>query len=193
MAAAGGFKGQLGSKKGRRKNLGFVRRGRTNLGSKQWVLGMESKKVEGRMDLVEEKMVEVRGELQREMGSVCSELQCLGPLEKNMGVLLEKMGILDRVDRALQRMEGSEHPSLDSGKARAQEVQIQQPFPQTLDARGSIGLEGGFEVMSTPRHSIENQVASDRLIEDPSQETTTEVPPGKKREEESFRSEGWGR
>ena len=127
------------------------------------------------------------------MGYVCSELQRLSLLEKNMGVLLEKMGILDLVDRALQRMEGPEHPNLDSGKARAQEVQIQQPFPQTLDAGGSIGLEGGFEVMSASRHSTENQVASDRLVEDPSRETTTEVPLGKKREEESFRSEDWGR
>ena len=50
------------------------------------------------------------GGLQREMGSVCSELQRLGPLKKNMGVLLEKMGILDQVDRALQKMKDRNIP-----------------------------------------------------------------------------------
>ena len=44
---------------------------------------------------------EVQGELQREMGLVRSDLQHLGPLEKNMGVLLEKMEILDQVKQSL--------------------------------------------------------------------------------------------
>ena len=37
---------------------------------------MAAKKMEGRMDLMEEKMVEVQGELHREMGSVCGMASC---------------------------------------------------------------------------------------------------------------------
>ena len=36
---------------------------------------MATKKMKGRLDLLEEKTVEVQGELQREMGSVRSDLQ----------------------------------------------------------------------------------------------------------------------
>ena len=54
--------------------------------------------MEGRMDTMEEKMEKVHGELQRGVSSVRSELQRLGPLEKNVGAVLEKMEILDRVD-----------------------------------------------------------------------------------------------
>ena len=38
------------------------------------------------------------------MASIRSDLQRLGPLEKNMGVLLEKMEILDRVEQSLEKM-----------------------------------------------------------------------------------------
>ena len=41
---------------------------------------MAAKKVEGRVEHIKKKMAEVQGELQREIGSVCSELQRLGPL-----------------------------------------------------------------------------------------------------------------
>ena len=68
------------------------------------------------MEQIEEKMVEVHSELQWEIGFVRSDLQRLGPLEKGLGVLLEKVSILDRVDKALQRIEGSELPSPDQGK-----------------------------------------------------------------------------
>ena len=77
------------------------------------------KKMKGRMDPMEKKMAEVHGELQREVSSVRSELQRLGPLEKNVGAVLEKMEILDRVDRALQRMEDSGRPSWYQGKEGA--------------------------------------------------------------------------
>ena len=68
--------------------------------------------MEGRTNMMEAKMAEVQGELQREIGSVGSEFQRLGSLEKNVGMLLEKMEILDMVDLALQRMV-SGHPSWD--------------------------------------------------------------------------------
>ena len=79
----------------------FCKKGLYQFGIKAVGLGMAAKKMEGRTDLMEEKMAEVQGELHKEMGSVCGELQRLGPLEKNLGVLIEKIGILDRVDLAL--------------------------------------------------------------------------------------------
>ena len=86
-----------------RKNLGLllVKSGCTNLGLELSVLGMAEKRMEGRMDSMEEKMTEVQGEVQRKIGAVHNELQRLGSLERNVGTLLEKMEILDRVDCAL--------------------------------------------------------------------------------------------
>ena len=68
--------------------------------------------MEGRTNMMEAKMVEVQGELQCQIGSVGSEFHRLGSLEKNVGMLLEKMEILDMVDLALHRMV-SGHPSWD--------------------------------------------------------------------------------
>ena len=73
----------------------------TKTGIRAWALGMATKKVEGRMEQIEEKLTEVQGELQHEIGSVRSDLQRLRPLERGLEVLLEKMSIIDRVDRAL--------------------------------------------------------------------------------------------
>ena len=72
---------------------------------------MATKKVEGRMEQIKEKLAEVQGELQREIGSVHSDLQRLGPLERGLEVLLEKMSILDQVDRALQKMGRARFPA----------------------------------------------------------------------------------
>ena len=71
---------------------------------------------------MEEKMTEVQGEVQHEIGAVCNELQRLGSLEKDVGTLLEKMEILDRVDRALQNMGESKHPSLSQGKLASRDT-----------------------------------------------------------------------
>ena len=77
---------------------------------------MATKKVEGRMEQIKEKMDEVQSELQREIGYARGELQGLGPLERGLGVLLEKMSILDKVDRTLQCTEEPERPNPDRGK-----------------------------------------------------------------------------
>ena len=67
-------------------------------------------------------------------------MQRLHSLERNMGTLLEKMEILDKVDRALQRMGESEHPSLNQGKMAAGDTMIQQPQSHALDSSGISGL-----------------------------------------------------
>ena len=46
-------------------------------------------------------MTEVQGEVLREIGAIHNKLQCLGSLERDVGTLLEKMEILDKVDRTL--------------------------------------------------------------------------------------------
>ena len=53
-----------------------------NLVLERQLQGMAAKKTKGRLDLLEEKMVEVQGELQREMGSIRNDLQRLGPWKK---------------------------------------------------------------------------------------------------------------
>ena len=89
--------------------------------------------MEGRLDLLEEKMAEVQGELQCEMSSVRSDLQRLVSLEKNMGVLLEKMEILDWVEQSLLKMGKKGYLNWDQGKGISQETQIHKPFSHTID------------------------------------------------------------
>ena len=108
------------------------------------------KKMEGRMDMMEEKMA-VHGELQRKVSFVHSELQRLGPLEKNVGAVLEKMEILYRVDRALQRMGDSSRPSWDRGKEGARETVTQQPISHVLESIGASDSCSGFVVVSTKK------------------------------------------
>ena len=59
-----------------RKNLGLllVKSGCTNLVSEPSILGMAAKRMEGRMNSMEEKMTEVQGEVQCEIGAVRNEL-----------------------------------------------------------------------------------------------------------------------
>ena len=100
------------------------------------------------MELMEEKKVEAQGELQREIGSVRNELKCLRPLENNLEVLLEKMEILDKVDRAMQRMGESGHPNCDRGKERGRETVVQQPTSHILESSGVSSMGVGFEAFS---------------------------------------------
>ena len=122
-----------------RKNLGLllVKSGCTNLISDSFVLGMAAKRMERRMDSMEEKMIEVQGEVQPEIGAICNELQCLGSLERDVGTLLEKMEILDRVDHALQKMGESKHPSLSRGKLASRDTPILHSTSHALDPSGT--------------------------------------------------------
>ena len=70
-------------------------------------------------------------------------------MEKGLGVLLEKVSILDRVDKALQRMEGSELPSPDQGK----KVQHDQTQPPTMDSSGVFCVGSGSEAILSPKNS----------------------------------------
>ena len=74
---------------GDRKNLGLLlaKSSCTNLVSEPSVLGMVAKRMEGRMDSMEEKITEVQGEVQCEIGAVRNELQRLGSLERDVGTL----------------------------------------------------------------------------------------------------------
>ena len=145
------------------------------------------------MDLLEERMGEVQGELQCEMGSVCSELQHLGPLEKNVGVLLEKNEILDRVERALQRMEGYGGMSGDKGKEVTRETVTQQPISNILEASGTSGFGKGLEAISVPRNSAEHRTKESHGEAEPLWDRPTETTPVMRRDEDSPRFETWGR
>ena len=71
-------------------------------------------------------------------------------MERGLGVLLEKMMVLDRVERALQRVEETEHPNLDRGKEAACDTQIPHP---TGDLSGVFRGGGGFKATSAPKNS----------------------------------------
>ena len=134
--------------------------------------------MEGRLDLLEEKMVEVQGELQHEMGSVRSDLQRLGPLEKNMGVLLEKM--LDWVEQSLQKMGEKGNLNWDRGKGISQEIQIHQPFSHTIDSSDISGLGEGLKAASASKDSTLKISRGIHLGSETLKETTTETTLGLK-------------
>ena len=133
---------------------------------------------------MEEKMTEVQEEVQREIGAVRNELQCLGSLERDAGTLLEKMEILNRVDRALQKMRESEHPSLSRGKLASRDTPILPSTSHALDPSGTNGLGEKGEAALYLKGSLETQGV------DPKgeylKEATTKRMPVAKREDEPF-------
>ena len=59
------------------------------------------------------------------------------------------MSILDKVDRALQRIEELECPNPDRGKEAVRDTQIPHP---TGDSSGVSGGGGGSEAISSPKN-----------------------------------------
>ncbi|EXB66634.1 hypothetical protein L484_024931 [Morus notabilis] len=43
--------------------------------------------------------------MKEQVGSLCSDIQRLGPMEQHLAMVMDKLSILDRVDKALQRLE----------------------------------------------------------------------------------------
>ena len=87
-------------------------------------------------------------------------------------MLIEKMGILDRVDRALQKLEESKHPNWDRGKGVACDVQT-----QILDLGGISELGGGSEATSAQKSSLGNLSPGTHLGEESPNGIATEVAP----------------
>ena len=120
--------------------------------------------------------------MQREIRAVCNKLQRLDSLERDVGTLLEKMEILDRVSRALQKMGESEHPSLSQGKLASRDTPILHSTSHALDPSGigSLGEEG--EAASNLKDSLETREVDPKR--DSLKEATTERMPMAKREDE---------
>ena len=68
---------------------------------------MATKKMEGRIEVIEEQMIGVHGE----MMSIKGNLQRLGPLE----VKLEKLSMLERMEKMLQKWENLKKGSYPEG------------------------------------------------------------------------------
>ena len=64
-------------------------------------------------------------------------------MEKVLGVLLERVWLLDRVDKPLQILEGSDYPSPDRGKEKVQHGQTEPP---TMDTSGVFCVGRTIEV-----------------------------------------------
>ncbi|GMN53811.1 hypothetical protein TIFTF001_022938 [Ficus carica] len=119
---------------------------------------MAAKKMEVRMNLVEERVAEMRGEVQREMESVRSESQCLVLLEKSVKTLFSRMMVLDRMERWLQKVEESDLRGSSSGVKAAPSGQANLDrgkgvVPETADSPTPVILgvatTVGFEPMTT--------------------------------------------
>ena len=70
------------------------------------------KKMEGRIETMEEQIVGVHGE----MTLIKGELQRLSLLEVKVDSMLEKLSLLDRMEKVLQRCENSEGASSSKEK-----------------------------------------------------------------------------
>ena len=69
------------------------------------VLGlMATKKLGGRIEVMEEKISDVHGE----MASMKGDLQRLGPLEEKVNSMLKKLSLLERMEQMLQKLENLE-------------------------------------------------------------------------------------
>lgn len=108
---------------------------------------MAAKKMEGRLDTVEEEVAEVRGKVQKKMESVRSELQCLVPLEKSVEMLLGRMLVLDHMDRWLQKVKGSDPSGSSSG------VIVTPSVPKVLASSVPEVLDRGNGVVPTASNS----------------------------------------
>ena len=106
-----------------------------------------------------------------------------------MGTLLEKMEILDRVGRALQKMGESEHTSLSRGKLASRDTLILHSTSHALDPSGTGSL--GEEGETASKGSLETRGVDPKW--DSLKEVTTERMLVAKREDEQFRAESWGR
>ena len=73
---------------------------------------MATKKMEGRIKGVEEQIAGVHGE----MSSIKGDLQRLGPLEVKVDSMLEKLSLLERMEKMLQKWENSEKGSSSEEK-----------------------------------------------------------------------------
>ena len=69
------------------------------------VLGlMATKKLDGRIEVMKEKMSDVHGE----MASMKGDLQILGPPEEKVDSMLKKLSLLERMEQMLQKLENLE-------------------------------------------------------------------------------------
>ena len=73
---------------------------------------MATKKMEGRIETMEEQIVGVHGE----MNAVKGEWQRLGPLELKVDSMLEKLSLINKMEKVLQRWENSERASSSEEK-----------------------------------------------------------------------------
>ena len=73
---------------------------------------MATKKMKGRIKGVEEQIAGVHGE----MSSIKGDLQRLGPLEVKVDSMLEKLLLLERMEKMLQKSENSERGSSSEEK-----------------------------------------------------------------------------
>ena len=73
---------------------------------------MASKKIEGHVETVEEQLVGVHGE----MAAVKADLQRLGPLEVKVDSMLEKISILDRLEKMVLRWEDPKRITISKQK-----------------------------------------------------------------------------
>ena len=65
---------------------------------------MATKKLDGRIEVMEEKMSNVHGE----MASMKGDLQRLGPLEEKVDSMLKKLSLRERMEQMLHKLENLE-------------------------------------------------------------------------------------
>ena len=86
---------------------------------------MATKKMEGRIETMEEHIAEVHGE----MNAVKGELQRLGPLEVKVDSMLDILSLIDRMEKPRRCYKGGKIPK---GLFHRRRRRIRTPAPKTL-------------------------------------------------------------
>ena len=108
------------------------------------VLGlMATKKLDGRIEVMEEKMSDVHGEI----ASMKGDLQRLGPLEEKVDSMLKKLSLLERMEQMLQKLENLEKGAPPENKKEKGPI-LEGPKSELETARPE---ESSIGVGSTPR------------------------------------------
>ena len=100
---------------------------------------MATKKIEGRMEAIEEQIVGIHGE----MAAVKEDLQGLGPLENKVDYMLEKLSLLERLEKIMHRWE-------DSGKVMSSELKKEKGISRE-------GFSSGVRVLPGEERSSRNK------------------------------------
>ena len=120
---------------------------------------MATKKLDGRIEVMKEKMSNVHGE----MALMKGDLQRLGPLEEKVDSMLKKLSLLERMEQMLQKLENLEKGAPPENKKEKGPI-LEGPKSGLETARPE---ESSIGVGSTPREEPKDVSMPEERLQPP--------------------------